>query len=176
MVQSPNKGGNYVENLTVNDPRYTPGANINFKITVKNTGDRDIINLNVVDTFPQLLSYVSGFSNANANGNGNTVNFVIAKLEAGKTAEYIVITKADASKLNQAIVCPVNKVVATSNDGTTAQDESQVCIEKPVITPITEIQAKPMVKNIPSTGPELAYLFGLASTGALGMFLRKKIS
>ena len=67
-------------------------------------------------------------------------------------------------------------MVATSNDGTTAQDESQVCIEKPVITPITEIQAKPMVKNIPSTGPELAYLFGLASTGALGMFLRKKIS
>ncbi len=172
-VQSPTKGGNYVDNLSTNDPRYAAGAVINFKISITNSGDRDITNLNVVDTFPQFLNYVSGISNANVNG--QQINFVIAKLEKGKTVEYVITTKAaDAGQLNLAITCVVNKVVATTNEGPEASDQSQVCIEKSIITPTPEIMAKPMIKKVPQTGPETDILFGLISTGALGMFIRRR--
>ena len=34
LVQNPGKGGNYVENLNINDPRLKPGQNVNFKIVI----------------------------------------------------------------------------------------------------------------------------------------------
>src|SRR5688500_19184342 len=60
LVKSPAKDGAFVENLTINDPRYPAGSNISFKITVTNSGNKDITNLNVVDQFPQFLTFVSG--------------------------------------------------------------------------------------------------------------------
>src|SRR4051812_43459434 len=59
-VQRPNKGGEYVDNLGMNDDKFAPGATVNFRITVKNTGDAKINNVNVVDMLPDYLSYVSG--------------------------------------------------------------------------------------------------------------------
>lgn len=177
LVQSPTKGGNYVENLTVNDPRYQAGSNINFKITVTNTGDKEINNLNVVDSFPQFLTFVSGVGNTNKGA--SQINFVIGKIAAGQTLEYVVTAKAaDAGQLpsGQAITCVTNKVAATADNGSTASDQSQVCIEKNIPTTQPEIQPKPMIKNIPATGPETDILFGLVSTGALGMFLRRKFN
>lgn len=174
-VQSPTKGGNFVENLTLNDAHYAPSTNIVFKITVKNTGDRDITNLNVTDSFPQFLTYVSGLSNATQNGNNST--FVINKLTPGQSVDYTVATKvSDASRLTKAITCLVNKVTATAKDGSSATDESQVCIERSNVIPTPQIMQKPPVTTIPSTGPETDILLGLISSGALGLFLRKKIS
>ncbi len=175
MVQSPTKGGNYVENLTVNDVHYAPSTNIIFKITIKNTGDSDITNLNVTDTLPQYLTYVSGL--ANATSSGNNISFVVNKLTPGQSVDYILATKvSDVGSLTKTITCPVNKVSATAKDGSTATDESQVCIEKSSVTPTPAIMQKPPVTNIPSTGPETDILLGLITSGALGLFLRKKIS
>jgi len=180
LVQKPGKGGgDFVDNLTINDPRFSPGQNVTFKIVVENTGDTDISNLNVVDNFPQFLTFVAGVGSTNAGT--SQVNFVIGTLKKGQKVEYLITAKtADASALpnNQAVTCVTNNVTATSPDGQQASDNSQVCIEKSVLgvtTPSTpQIFQKPTVNNIPSTGPETDVLFALVSSGALGFYLKRK--
>lgn len=178
LVQRPGKGGgDFVENLTVNDPRYAPNQNVNFKIVVQNTGNEEIKNLNVVDNFPQYLTFVAGAGATNIGG--SQVNFIIGSLPAGAKAEYVITAKTATDGVlpsTQAVTCVTNNVVATATDGTSANDNSQVCIEKNVLgaAPTPEIMAKPFVKNIPSTGPEMGLLFGLIPTGALGFYLRRK--
>jgi uncharacterized repeat protein (TIGR01451 family) len=177
LVQAPGKGGSYVENLTVNDARYSAGSNINFKIVIKNTGNTDITNLNVVDRFPEFLKFVAGVGNAQAGA--SEINFVVGKLEAGKQVEYVITTKAaDANSLpaNQAITCVTNNVVATATDSTSASDNSQVCIEKSVVTPTPVIMEKPGVKTVPATGPEVGILAGLIPTGIAGLLIRRKVN
>ncbi len=180
LVQKPGKGGgDFVENLTINDPRFAPGQSVQFKIVVENTGDTDITNLNVVDTFPQFVTFMSGVGNASA---GNTQDtFVVGSLPKGKKAEFVITAKiADAANLpsDQTITCVTNNVVATAQDGSQGSDNAQLCIEKPIVNvqPTPQILEKPFVKNIPSTGPETDVLFGLVSTGALGYFLKRKVS
>lgn len=175
LVQTPGKGGQYVENLSANDSHYQAGSNINFKIVIKNTGDHDITNLNIVDTFPQFLTFVAGVGNTNVGA--SQVNFMVGKIAKGQTLEYIITAKAaDAASLPQAINCVTNKVAATATDGTNASNNSQVCIEKNVVASTPAIMNKPEVKNIPSTGPETDILLGLISAGSVGYFIRKKIS
>lgn len=176
MVQKPTKGGEYVENLTINDTRFQPSQNVNFKIVITNTGDTDITNLNVVDNFPQFLSFVSGVGNSTAGA--SNVNFVIPTLKKGASVEYVITAKtADFSTLpsNQAVTCVTNNVVATSADGATASDNSQICIEKTIVsTPTPVIFSKPSIKTVPATGPEMGALFGLIPTGLAGFFIRRK--
>jgi uncharacterized repeat protein (TIGR01451 family) len=177
QVQKPGKGGgNYVENLTINDPRYAPSQNVNFKIIVENTGNTDITNLNVTDTFPEFLSFVAGVGNANVGA--RQISFVIGKLERGKRMEFLITAKtADADKLpaNQTITCVTNHVKAVAPDAAAAEDNSQVCIEKQVLgkgaPPILE---KPTVKELPPTGPELGLLAALIPAGLAGIYLRRK--
>ena len=181
LVQKPGNG--YVENLNVNDPRYAPNQNVNFKIVIENTGSKDINNLNVVDTFPSLLTFVSGAGTPNSSG--SEVNFIIEKLAKGAKAEYIVTAKtADADKLptDKNITCVTNNVKATTSDGSVASDNSQVCIEKPGTTTTTtttkggkpQVMEKPTVTTVPATGPEMAALLALIPTGLAGFFIRKK--
>lgn len=178
LVQKPGKGGgDFVENLTVNDPRFAPREEVNFKISIKNTGNSDITNLNIVDTFPQFLTFVAGVGVANVGA--SQINFMVGKIAAGQTLDYVITAKiADAGSLpnNQAVTCVTNNVTATASDGTQASDNAQLCIEKQVLgaVPTPQILEKPFVKQIPATGPELGALFGLIPVGALGFYLRKK--
>lgn len=177
LVQKPNDG--YVENLNVNDPRYGANQNVNFKIVIENTGDKDIANLNVVDTFPSLLTFVSGAGTPNADG--SQINFTVGKLQAGKIVEYVLTAKtaaADKLPTDKNITCVTNNVKATSTDGSVATDNSQVCIEKsgtPTTTTGTpQVFEKPNVKTVPATGPELAALLALIPTGLAGFYIRRK--
>lgn len=180
QVQKPGKGGGeFVENLTINDPRLTPNQNVNFKIIIENTGDTDITNLNVTDTFPEFLSFVAGVGNTNVGA--KQVNFIIGKLEKGKKMEFLITAKtAETDKLpsNQAITCVTNNARATAPDGVSADDNAQVCIEKQVLgaqaTP--QIFEKPTIKELPPTGPELGLLAALIPTGLAGIYLRRKAS
>ncbi|HVZ11853.1 MAG TPA: hypothetical protein VG965_02380 [Patescibacteria group bacterium] len=182
LVQKPGTN-NYVDNLTINDPRYNPSTNVTFKISITNTGNTEIDNLNVVDNFPQYLTFVAGVGNTNVGA--SQINFTIGKITAGQTLDFLITAKtADAGNLpnNQAITCVTNNVVATANDGTQASDNAQLCIEKSIpgttttttTTNNTPILSKPTITTIPSTGPETDILFGLIGSGSLGYFLRRK--
>jgi len=176
-VQAPNKGGEFVDNLTINDHRFIPGNNASFKIIVKNTGDATIEKLNVTDTLPAYLTFVSGPGNYNESN--RTLSYTIDKLEKGKTHEQtfvVTIATADNLPANQGIVCITNEAMATDNKGTQAKDAASLCVQKETTgaKPTPQVFEKTPVKKIPETGPEMLPLLGLIPAGLAGIAMRRK--
>lgn len=178
LVQKSGKGGEFVENLTIGDPRFSPNQNVNFKIVIENTGELDITNLNVVDEFGEFLTFVAGVGNANAGA--KQINFVVGTLAKGEKREFILTAKTAEEGLlpgNQTITCTQNMAKASVPEGSVAQDSAQICIEKRVLAETTlQIFEKQKVKEVPATGPELLGLFALIPTGIAGIYLRRKAS
>ena len=173
QVQRPTKGGEFVNNLGANDEKFVPGATINFRIIIKNTGEKAIEDVNVTDTLPDHLSWVSGGEN-----NGNQVTYTLDKLDPGKEhTSTITVKVSDANNLpnDKSIVCVANTVKATQN-GRSATDSTQLCIEKGLKQkdggPV--IQQTPPLKQTPQTGPGALSLIALIPAGALGFFLNRK--
>jgi len=172
-VQKPTKGGEFVDNLGVDDEKFTPGSTVNFRITIKNTGETRIENIQVVDTLPEYLSWVSG-----GNNKGNEVTYTLDKLEPGQSHDGNISVKvADVSNLpsDKSIICVINTVKATQ-DGNVATDNAQLCIEKGLKQkdsgPV--VQQTPPMKQTPQTGPGMLSLAALIPAGALGLFLNRR--
>lgn len=180
MVQVPGKGGgNFVDNLTINDQKFFAGQDATFKVVIQNTGSTDISNLNVVDTLPDFFTFKSGTGNYNANN--RTLTWDTGKISAGQSLEYMIVLTVmsdDRLPANQGVTCLINDARATESSGATAEDSSQACIQKQVITTTTTttptVFGQVPVKSIPNTGPELYSLIGLIPMGAAGVFLKKK--
>src|SRR3989344_1052804 len=58
-VQNP-QSNSFVDNLGVNDPKYSPSSNVTFHITVTNNGGNTISKITVKDILPQFVNFVSG--------------------------------------------------------------------------------------------------------------------
>lgn len=177
-VKNPSTGS-FVDNLSVNDPKYSPTSTVNFQITVTNTGNGNISSTTVKDTFPNYVTFVSGPKDGKFDSNSKVLTFTVGNLAAGASQTFDVSAKvADQGSLpaDQGVTCVVNQVNATSNDNQQSSDNSQFCIEKP--TPTTKGGLKvfpaPAVVTTPSTGPEMLPLIGLIPSGLFGIFLRRK--
>lgn len=170
-VMSPNKGGQFVDNLSANDPRFVAGDNVTFQLVVKNTGSKEVT-LNVEDILPSYLDYVSGGTyDAGSKKVTNTVT-----LKAGEEKSYTVVAKVTSNEnlpSNQTVVCVTNVARAKDNSGAAAEDNAQLCIEK---GGKVTVQPKVPAKNIPDTGPEMLALAFLPPLGAAGLYLRRKAS
>ena len=181
LVQRPGKGGgNYVENLQVNDPKYVSNQNVNFKIIIQNTGDTKINDVRVTDTLPEFLTFVSGVGSYDSNT--RKITFSVTNLEPGQKVEHIItaqVANENTLPSDQGVVCVINQVDAIENNGATAQDSSQVCIERQVLgaTPGVKVFDTPPVKKIPETGPGLLSIALLIPSGVAGyIFAQKNIS
>lgn len=176
QVMSPTKGGSFVDNLSANDPKFAPGQNVTYKVIVKNTGDNTIKKLDVSDTFPQFVSFVSGAGNYDQNS--RTLNFSITDMPKGKEQDFTIVAKtANDTDLpqDQTVICPVNTVKATEESGNTASSSTQICIQRNVPTNIApKVYSTPPMKTTPSTGPEVLGLIALIPSGLAGLVLRKK--
>lgn len=170
LVQVPGKGGGqYVDNLSINDPKYSPSQNANYEIVVTNTGNNTIPTLTINDTFPQFVTFVSGVGNYNQNT--NTLTFTVTNINPGQSLTYLLTAKtADANTLpnNQGVICVINQVSATDQNGQVQSDSSQLCIQKAVLAAVTPI------KTTPATGPEMLPLALLLPGGLGGILLRKR--
>lgn len=176
LVQVPGKGGGgYVDNLSINDPKYSPSENASYEVIVTNTGSQTIPTINVTDAFPQFITFVAGLGNYNKNT--NTLTFTITNLDPGKSATYILTAKtADTNNLpNQGIICNsdqvTNRIYAVDSSGNADFDSSQVCIQKNVLSAVVPA---PKIVTTPATGPEMLPLFGLIPAGLGGLLLRRK--
>lgn len=172
MVQSPTKGGQFVKNLTINDARFAPGQNVNFQITVQNTGSQDISKIDVVDTLPDFLTFVSGPGNFDQKT--KQLTFSVQNLGAGQSMNFTFTAKvADANSLpnDKSVVCVTNQVTGASN-GITANDSSQLCIEKQV-SQAPQVFPPKQMQQTPPTGPEMLPLLGLIPGGLAGFFLKR---
>ncbi|HVT01065.1 MAG TPA: hypothetical protein VHE53_02405 [Patescibacteria group bacterium] len=162
LVQNPGKGGEFVNNLTMNDPLFGVNQDVIFQIKVKNTGDKTINNMQIVDTLPSELTFTAGPGSFDTNSKKLTIN--VDSLEAGKEAVYFVSTKVATADTN----CPVNNVVATAN-GISATDNASFCMNTSTV-----IMEKPVINKVPATGPEDSILFSLPALSAAGFYLKKK--
>lgn len=176
-VLIPNKGGSFVDNLGINDVKFQPSQQVTFKITVKNTGNKKIDKLDVKDTLPSYITFVSGVGTYDKNT--NTLSYTISNLEKGSSNEQSfigMITSADKLPQNQSVVCLTNAAQATDNNGIKASDTAGLCVEKGIIVkkPTPPVYDSVPVKKIPETGPEALSLIALIPAGLAGLALRKK--
>jgi uncharacterized repeat protein (TIGR01451 family) len=183
-VQKPDNSG-FVDNLSINDPKFRPEQTVTFRLTIKNNGDREAQKITVRDTFPQYLSFVDG--QGKFDQNSQVFTFDIDKLNANETKTYTVrgkIVPVDQIPANQNITCVVNQASATSNDRESV-DNAQFCIERqatngtpaPTVPPTTKgglkIFPEPQTQTTPKTGPAEVAMFSLMGSGAAGYYMRK---
>lgn len=166
----------FVDNLGINDARYSPGLTTNFQISVTNTSNHNISKINVKDIFPQYIAFSSGPGNFDSNT--KTLTFEVNNLAINETRTFTVLGKiADASQIpvdQGSAICVVNQATATNLDNSSqvTQDNAQLCIEKGTST--TTIKGGfPVLTTTPKTGPESLALLALIPTGISGLMLRK---
>lgn len=179
LVQTPGKSGNsFVNNLSINDPKYSPTQVVSFKIVVKNTGDQVIPTLTIADTFPQFLSFNSGPGSFDSNSKKLTIT--VTNLQPGQSQTYDVTGKlADANLMpsDQGVICLVNQATGTDNNGVTNTSSSQFCVQKSVLgTSFPVYATKGGITTTPATGPEMLPLVLLLPGALSGIILRKKSS
>jgi uncharacterized repeat protein (TIGR01451 family) len=156
----------YTHNLGLTDSMYNPGDIVTFHITVANTGNTQIPEVQVKDTLPSTITLTSG-----------SVDFVAKELTPHTTQTFTITAKiAEASDLptNQGIVCTANKVSAKAPSTQTVQDTSSFCIQKTEGKAKQPVYQSAQTKTTPATGPEALPLLGLFGTGIIGVLLRKK--
>lgn len=151
------KNQKYVDNLGINDYKFSPGELISFRLSIKNVGDATLGNVTVTDT-PQ-----SGFLDL-ATG---ALNFNLTNLAPGETRQQeLKLRVVDASQLPQNnVICIINAAEASA-DSNRDRDTAQLCLERKVLGVVA-------AKELPKTGPEglLLALFGSVSGVAVGVRL-----
>jgi uncharacterized repeat protein (TIGR01451 family) len=191
----------YVENMGINDPKFSPNQQVLFQVNVRNKGSRAIEDVSVTDTFPQYVSFIKGPGQFDRST--NTITFSIDKLEAGQSRTVTIegkIAQANAIPGTTGIACVVNQAAAIKGRHN-ASDNTQFCLQKtgqdqtpgqwqaqptapqantntaPSPTkapmPVYDISKQ---QTVPKTGPEMLALIGLIPAGAAGIFLRRKTS
>jgi len=164
LVRDP-KTGEYVDNLGLNDAKYSAEATVFFKITVENVGGTTLKTITAVDYLPLYLQYVSGGTYDAAN---REVHFTFNDVEPGERQTALLQAKVySLSQLpaEKTVLCPINKVIASSPEDGSDEDTAQLCIQK-----------KPMVsKEAPKAGDPLGLAMGLGSllTFVGGLKLKK---
>lgn len=134
-----------VDNLTINDYKFTAGEEVTFSIDVKNVGDSTINNLTFTDTLPAFLTWTSG-----------DLTSTIDSLTPGQTRTFTVKAKVNESGAG----CAVNTALATA-EGISDQDTAQVCLKGTVPA------------EIPQAGPEMGVLTLLPALAGIGWYLKK---
>lgn len=174
-VQNP-ENGVFVNNLTVNDPKYTPGQSVSFKVVVTNTTGTKISKVTINDIFPSYLTFESGPGNYDSGK--NTLTFSLDNLNGGESKSFDLKAKVTDSAnipFTNGVVCVVNQVTGTTSDNKSASDNSQLCIQKETVTKGgLPVEPAPKVTTTPPTGPEMLPLLALLPGGLAGLILRKR--
>jgi uncharacterized repeat protein (TIGR01451 family) len=161
----------YVDNLSVSDTRYSANQEVMFRLIVKNTSDREIKNVRIVDTMPQYVDLLEGSLDQN-----------IGTLKAGEEKTYYIKARTVEQNVlpdDRSVICLLNKVTVTGDRTSTSGsvsdvDSSQFCVEKEV----SQASTTTTVTKVPAAGmPAGMGLVALQIAGiALGVTLKKKIA
>ena len=157
MVQKPGTS-DYVDNLSVSDPRYKPSEYVMFKVVIKNTSTTTFGGMTAKDYVPSYLTPVEGPGTFDSATRIISWDAGFFNVDEQKTYYFKMQINSQANlPTNQGLFCLVNKAQAWSNE-TTDDDSSQFCIEKQVATP----------PNVPSAGPEMGLILFSGELLALG--------
>ncbi len=162
-VQKPGTA-DYVDNLSVSDPRYNPGNYVMFRVTIKNTSTTTFGGMTAKDYVPSYLTPIEGpgtFDSATRIVSWDAGAFAV---DEQKTYYFKMQINSQANlPADKGLFCLINKAQAWSNT-TTDDDSSQFCIEKQVSFP----------PQVPSAGPEMGLILLSGEILALGTGLLLK--
>lgn len=156
----------YVDNLSLGDPRFKPDQVIFFKVKIKNTSNVKLVGIEVKDTIPSYLDPLDGPGNFNSTTREIAWNAGDFEVNQEKIF-YLKMKVSPQANLpaDKGLFCVSNFVKANSSNAYD-DDTSQLCIEKQVVTP----------PKVPSAGPEMGILLFSGEIIALGIgiVLKKK--
>lgn len=157
MVAKPGTS-DYVDNLSVSDPRYKPSEFVMFKVTIKNNSTTTFGGMTAKDFVPAYLTPIEGPGTFDAASRTLSWDAGAFAVNEQKTYYFKMQVAAQANlPADQGLFCLVNKAQAWSNE-TTDDDSSQFCIEKQVSTP----------PKVPAAGPEIGLILLSGELLALG--------
>lgn len=164
----------FVDNLSINDPKYQPTQNVKFQLIATNTGNETISELTLTDILPDFVDFVSGPGTYDSKT--RIITLSIPNLNPDESRKYTIETKARANETlpqGQGIVCVVNQASLISGNDE-SRDNSQFCIEKKTTKGGLPVLSAPGLKQTPATGPEMLGLIGLIPAGLGGLLLRRR--
>jgi uncharacterized repeat protein (TIGR01451 family) len=166
MVQKPGTS-DYVDNLSVSDPRFAPGQTVLFKVTIKNTSTTTFGGMTAKDFVPDYLTPVEGPGTFDSTARTISWDAGAFAVDEQKTYYFKMQINSQANlPADKGLFCLVNKAQAWSNT-TTDDDSSQFCIEK-------QVTGAP---KVPAAGPELGILLlsGEVALMGVGIYLKRKV-
>ncbi|MBI3485359.1 DUF11 domain-containing protein [Candidatus Daviesbacteria bacterium] len=158
--------GELVDTLSSSGPHFLPEQTVNFRVTVKNTGNTDLTNIQVQDKFPDFTDFVSGPGSFDSNSRAE--NFSIDKLKPGEFRDFDIVGKIKnaASMATNSLSCVTNFAQASVSNQN-ASDTALFCIENQILVTTTVL---------PRTGPAdtALVLFGSFAMLIVSAFMFKK--
>ena len=161
------KGDVYVDNLLLSDYTFSPGEDVIFKIIVKNTGNKTVDNVQIVDTIPQVTNYV--LLSGEPRESIRELTRDLGSLNAGESKSWFIRMRVKpAGQLPDGTVCgdpqAINRARVTAENMPDAHDTSSFCTQDNVRGVTTQ----------PEAGSEIliiaAGLMALAGIGFAGQF------
>ena len=190
----------YLDSLTLISNFLPDNQTLTFRITVKNTSNKDISNIMVSDALPAIYTYKS--SNGAFDMKARTFNDSIKKLSKGQSKIYTINVTLNQAALARSTACTINFATIKQNNKN-GSDYVKTCINisnedvKSGSTQITKgglksgtssttkggitstkgglpIFAQKSQTKTPDTGPEMLGILGLPILAIAGHFLRRK--
>lgn len=166
------KGGTvsveYVQNLSSTDYKFAPGADVWFRLAVKNTSNQALTNVTVKDYLPAYLEPVEGAGTFDKNSNTITIDAGNFAVSEEKVYELKTRVKPQSSlPADKGLFCVTNNSEAYT-DKVKDDDAAGLCIEK-------QVTLKGGTPEVPKAGAELSLIITALSTAAgfAGLKLRK---
>jgi len=157
---------NYVDNLSVSDPRFIPGQTVLFKVTIKNTSTTTFGGMTAKDFVPDYFTPIEGPGTFDSTTRTISWDAGFFNVDEQKTYYFKMQINSQANlPSDKGLFCLVNKAQAWSNT-TTDDDTSQLCVEKQVTA-----------QKVPAAGPELGILLlsGQVALLGVGIYLKRKV-
>ena len=166
VVKNPSTG-DYTDNLYSSDPNFSADQDIWFRVTVKNTGNDNLINMIVKDKFPNYILFVSG--PGSWDDGSKTLTWTIDNLSPNESKDYEIKGRivGEASLPTDSGTYCVTNYAEVIKDNKIASDTSQLCITKKVLG----------ITTMPKTGSNLILMILLlVSASTFGLIRMKKFS
>ncbi len=159
----------FVQNLGSNDPTFSPGSTVTFKLIIKNTSGETFSPVEVVDQFPDYLTYVGSTVTGTYDAGKRRLVMKLENLIAGETREIEVIAKvADKSAFanDKSFLCASNYTKVTTPARPDGDDDTaEFCMT-------TNINGS---STLPVAGfNDLFTVIPFLSLGGIGLALLKK--
>jgi len=156
--------GIFVENLSSGDATYSPGSEVLFRLTIRNTSGETFNPVVVKDTFPDYMTFVSGPGTYDSGS--RTLTFELTNLVAGETRTVEILAKFENRTMPYDVFCVTNWAKATAAARPEGDDDTaDLCVTSKVLG----------VTTLPAAGfNDFLVLLPFAGIGLMGIALLRK--